>query len=426
MHDRRGDDGPDGRGCVRRRHVIYVEGYDPRGAEGYFELFARTCDRFERLWPSALTVRPLEIDSPDFAHWLVEMRGPYWRTATRYEFLRLERFIRADMARPAIGHLLRGLGWTAADAASGVQLRIFRASWRFGLHLLYFQLLLIAWLALPLGSGLALGALAETFGWSAPAAAGIAILAAFAAAAALSPVARKQGIVQIVCCWTLMRKFGRSRPTWLDHAINVGARRVLEVAESNAADELVIVGHSTGGVISSAIVARALEIAPDLGRKGPKLVLLTLGSVMPAVALHPAAQRIRIIVGRLASASNLSWIDCQSRKDVMCFSNFDPVTGTGVEVGSTRCNPRVWPIRFKDMMSPGAYTSFRRNFFRVHYQYIMAGNRPAPYDYICLVAGPMATAEWPARHREYMAALLRDETPTRADGIDDPIVSVSP
>jgi len=31
---------------VRRRHVLYVEGYDPQGAEGYHNLFSRSFRRF--------------------------------------------------------------------------------------------------------------------------------------------------------------------------------------------------------------------------------------------------------------------------------------------------------------------------------------------------------------------------------------------
>ena len=205
-----------------------------------------------------------------------------------------------------------------------------------------------------------------------------------------------------------------------------GARRVLAVAQSNEADELAVVGHSNGGVIASAIMARALELDPDLGQRGPRLVLLTLGSLMPAVALHPAARRMRNIVRRLAIAPTLAWVDCQSRKDVMCFANFDPVEGIGVHVGAQRCNPRLWRVSFKEMISPEDYGRFRWNHFRVHFQYIMAGDRPAPYDYILLVGGPMAIAEWPKRHRELMVAFIQDEKSDNERRHHDVVIGTSP
>jgi hypothetical protein len=63
---------------VRLRHVIYVGRYDPRGAEGYYHLFQRACDRFRREWRVSLTLQPLELDSDDLAHWRVDVRTSNW------------------------------------------------------------------------------------------------------------------------------------------------------------------------------------------------------------------------------------------------------------------------------------------------------------------------------------------------------------
>ena len=43
-------------GLVRRRHVLYVEGYDPQGAEGYHNLFSRSFRRFLKNWPLTTTI----------------------------------------------------------------------------------------------------------------------------------------------------------------------------------------------------------------------------------------------------------------------------------------------------------------------------------------------------------------------------------
>src|SRR5262249_18697856 len=149
--------------------------------------------------------------------------------------------------------------------------------------------------------------------------------------------------------------------------------------------EIVIVGHSAGGVTSVAIAAHALALDPDLGRRGPAVVLMTVGSLMPAFAMHPAAERLRTAVRRLAVEPHLHWIDCQARKDAMNFFNFDPVAGVGVEAGPDRRNPIVWPVRMRDMIDPVFYDRLRWNFFRIHYQFIMANDRRAPYDYFMVV-----------------------------------------
>lgn len=405
---------------VRRRRVIYVEGYDPRGAQVYYQLFERSCDRFGKTWPVNVTLRPIRIDSEDLAHWSVEMQSSRWHVTTRYDFLRLERHIRADMGAPIARQALRSLGWILDDLATGAQRRIFRASWRFGVHLLCFQLLLLVWLALSAALGLiAFRIVTTNFGLAVAPGVIAAILTALASLLALHPLARRWFVSQITNCWATLRRFARGRATWIDQVIDTGARHLVAVAQANEADELVVVGHSTGSVIATAIMARALDLDPDLGRRGPRLVLLTLGSVMPAVALHPAAERMRAIVRRLAIEPTLAWIECQSRKDVMNFADFDPVESLGVHVGAQRCNPLIWPVRFKEMVSPAYYQRLRWNFFRMHFQYIMAGDRPTPHDYILLVGGPVALADWAGHHEALTLAFIRDGTAGSTDPYTD-------
>lgn len=390
---------------VRSRHVIYLSGYDPRGAQGYYDMVRRTGERSQRLWPVSVALTPLDIESDDFATWQLDARGADWQTTTHYDFVRVERFIRADMAGGTATQMRRGLTWLADDVASGAMFRIFRASWRFGLHLLCFQLLVLAWIAVAAAVGALVGHAAGTYlGWPVWAAVVTSLVAAIVVIFALRPLADRWRVVQITNSWTDSRLFGRGRPSWLDTVVEATARRVIAVARSSEAEELVVVGHSSGCVLASAAMARALELDRELGRSGPRLILLTLGSVMPAVALHPAAQRMRDIVGRLATADNLAWVDCQSRKDVMCFADFDPVAGIGVDVGGRRRNPMLWRISFRDLIAPENYNRFRSNFFRVHYQYIMGAERRGPYDYTLVVGGPAPIADWPEHAQELMTA----------------------
>ena len=73
-----------GKRLIRRRHVFYVEGYDPQGAEGYYGIFQRTWKRFLKIWPIDVKLGPLTLDSELQAHWDIEASGPNWRVSTRY------------------------------------------------------------------------------------------------------------------------------------------------------------------------------------------------------------------------------------------------------------------------------------------------------------------------------------------------------
>ena len=118
---------------IRRRHVIYVEGYDPQGAKGYYRLFERAWARFLKIWP--LQVRAWassRSNSQDFAHWDVEAAGPNWQVATRYDFLRQEHIIRANMAEPLRRQIPRALALGVRLLVSGAIFRVLRASRYFG------------------------------------------------------------------------------------------------------------------------------------------------------------------------------------------------------------------------------------------------------------------------------------------------------
>ena len=113
---------------VKRRHVFYIGGYDAQGAEGYYRLFVRESKRFLKVWPIEFHVGDLKIESDDLAYWNIEAAGPNWQVATRYEFLRLEHFLRANLAQPLTRQLARAAWWAVDDLITGAFWRISRSS----------------------------------------------------------------------------------------------------------------------------------------------------------------------------------------------------------------------------------------------------------------------------------------------------------
>ena len=60
------------------------------------------------------------------------------------------------------------------------------------------------------------------------------------------------------------------------------------------------------------------------------------------------------------------------------------------------------------MLSRQFYWRIRFNFFRLHYQFIMASDRRAPYDYFMLVCGPVPVAAWARDPNGVLAAFAAD------------------
>ena len=174
----------------------------------------------------------------------------------------------------------------------------------------------------------------------------IGVVAAWGIFVLLRPLADRWFVVQINNHWPHLCEFARGEPSCFDRPVEACADRLIAAARADEADELIVVGHSGGGALAPAVVACALERDPEVGRRGPPIVLITLGSIAPGAALHPRADRLRAVTARLAVEPSILWIDCQARMDVMNFWDFDPVEGIGVSAGQARCNPLVWMVRY--------------------------------------------------------------------------------
>ncbi len=59
------------------------------------------------------------------------------------------------------------------------------------------------------------------------------------------------------------------------------------------------------------------------------------------------------------------------------------------------------------MVSPDYYRRLRWRFFRMHFQFIYASDRRAPYDYAMLVTGPAPIEAW-ARHPQRTLAAFSE------------------
>ena len=51
------------------------------------------------------------------------------------------------------------------------------------------------------------------------------------------------------------------------------------------------------------------------------------------------------------------------------------------------------PVRFRDIVKPDHYKKFRWQFFRMHFQFVMANEQPNAYDFFMIVCGPVPLTE---------------------------------
>jgi hypothetical protein len=397
---------------VQHRHIVYVGGYDPRGLAQYFRMFRTELRKFARLYGiAATTTRPQAADSGEIASWIIETRAADWQTRTDYDFLRFEDFIQRDLAQPIWRTVLHAVWIYWRLVFRGTAFRFVAASWRFFTFITWPHLILLA-------EAICCAAIAYAVGWTLDAL-GVPALFSIVAAAALFVVLlgsmlkyteNRTYVLYLLAdtIWTWQFAH-RQRPEW-DERIDRFARHLVKVAGTSSAEEIVVVGHSSGSFLGVEILARALELDPALGRHGPRVVLLTIGANFPIVGFHASSHAFRNHLRQLAIEPSIDWIDCQARKDVMNFFQFDPLAAHGIDAGPNRRNPTIVPVRFREIILPENYNGFRRHFFRVHFQFVMANQIPHAYDFFMIACGPVPLAERMALPQAALAIATGDPT----------------
>lgn len=397
---------------VRRRQVFFITGYDQQGVRGYHRLFRRELARFMKLWPVTAAVSEPQFDDDGIgARWQVTAAGPDWSVETCYEILRWEDIVVRDMRRSLIVLLPRVLYCLLENLLNGTIVRIFRAGWRFGLFYISQIIGLVLFPTAALTAGWLAYRVAERFfDVAAPISIAAGIVIGAAALAWASHLLHRWYIFQMCAMFIWFHDWAHGRRGDYLQRVDQFAQRIVAKARAGDVDDLLVVGHSSGGAIAIPVIARALEIDADFAAAGTPVTLAALGTTLPVAALHPLGYDVREAIRRIAVEPSVVWIDFQARKDVVNFANLDMVAGLGVDAGPRQTNPRYWRVPFREVVSPQFYARLRWNFHRMHFQFIMANDRRATYDYFMFVCGPIRLSDWQKDPGGSLARLSRDAT----------------
>ena len=371
---------------VARRCILFLGGYKPASAERQHERFARELARFTRAWNLRATAA-----KPDFgadgavASWQVTTEAPNWRVETDYLLLRWDDFVAADFDRSEWERLPKGVLALGDFILSGTLFRYFATNWRYALFFLYPVLIIAGFAALSVALGFGLASLPF---W------GAGLLGAAAAAAALAALSvfggRALQLPYLLDDWIFARDYVRGKRAGLDARLDRFAQELVSRLRDPGYDEIVLAGHSLGAPFSIDVLDRALRLDPGVfdafGRNGKTLNLLSTGSSLLKVALHPAADRLRAAVGRVSARAGVFWVEYQALVDVINFYKTDPVRALRLPPTG---RPVVHIVRIREMLSPESYRRFGRDFFRLHRQFVMGNERRYFYDYFMLCCGPL-------------------------------------
>ena len=168
-------------------------------------------------------------------------------------------------------------------------------------------------------------------------------------------------------------------------------RKTLAEALTEEWDEVLVVGHSSGAHLGISMLADTIR-AGEVPKTAPALGFLSLGQVVPMVSFLPGATRLRADLAYLSERSELTWVDVTAPGDGCAFALCDPVAVSGM-AGPQKRWPLVLSAAFSQTLSPERWQALRRRYFRLHFQYLCAFDRPGDYDYFRITAGPIPLAK---------------------------------
>jgi pimeloyl-ACP methyl ester carboxylesterase len=383
-------------GPVKKRLVFYCHGYDPEADTRYRRLFVTAFSQLARRFQVKRTIGPVVRDAAIPAdRWTIVAAGRDWQTETIYEILRWDDLVKRDFGRSWFARLPLLAAAMAEALRSAVMQRLFRVNWQFALFVIYPWAALLGFVAggLLLGYGAAcLIALAWPLGAADRGL--VAVAVAVAVMRGLRPRIRRAHVYHLLDGWIFTWRQASGRDAEFDERLDRFSRHVVEAVRATDADEVLIVGHSTGSTIACELAARALALDPGFAATGPPVALLTIGSCLPIVGFVRTAERLRRDIARLVADATLLWVEYQAPQDVLNAFGFDPVRDLRLDIGdAVPVNPRIRSARFKETLLPASYRKIRWNFFRVHFHFLMANEVPGEYDYLMIACGPVSLAD---------------------------------
>lgn len=381
-------------GRVARRCVYYVSGFDPKGAAHYHALYRDEAAKQALVTGFAPAVGPRKRLSSGNSFWNVSATAEGASIDTHYEFLRWDDIVRDHWPRRESRLWWNTVVTTLKNLRYGSLWRMFKTAWPPVVVLVVPFLMVIAVaLALPLTSGLVYGQVRQSGATPVIAAlVGMGIMAAgLAAAWALE---RRYSMAWLMRSYAFTTRQAEGQVPELDTRLDQHALTLLQRVASSVDDEVLVVAHSSGAIMAASVVARAFRLDPQLGLRGPRISMMTLGQWLPLLGTLPPAVAFRSELTDLSRIPGLDWIDFSAPSDGCCFALVDPMEACGLHIPDRKPDrPKLLSPKFQHMFEAANYRAMRRDRFRTHFQYVMAAHKPVKFDYFAITAGGLTLAE---------------------------------
>ncbi|MEL6946939.1 MAG: alpha/beta hydrolase [Pseudomonadota bacterium] len=389
---------------VQRRAVFFIGGYDPKSPEAFFDRLNRETGRFETLWDTLSDPEPPSRVSAHITCQTSHTTDEHgrWATQTDFHFVCLDTIVKKDFAQPLGTRVLRYLRTFFDYVLTGTAFSFARHAVRFFGYFLYPFVMMLLGLSVSLFFAGLIANSGVVLAWLTAPIIFVASMASF-----VQLVAKRNFVFHLADLWSFSADYVHQRRTDIEDVLDDLAETV--AMRQDDYDEIIIVGHSTGGALILDAAARALEQEPGLTRIPNRFWIMTVGSTALKVGLHPKAGWYRQKLDRAFSTANLRWIEAQCPTDVINFPGTNPAALMGLSQTDAPFF-QIIRVRMSKMLDLKTYRRVRKNFFRLHYQFVYGNTRPYLYDFPAICFGPAKLA-LRAKDKHTLSAALHPKFP---------------
>ncbi|GGB46335.1 membrane protein [Oceanisphaera marina] len=391
---------------VKQRQVFYIHGFDPRGASHYHRLYRSQAAQQAPVNGLHINVSARRRNSSHHHQWQLSTA----HTQSQYHYLGWDDIVRQHW----------GKGWRQIISdfycffmlyiANGNVIKFAKASRQQLIAGLYPALYLLLGISVSgllayRGASIAYHSLPPSHALPSVAAYGLSLITAvlilLISLHGVKKVGSKLAVFWLQRIYAFSGKWAQGTIPELDTRSQQFAEHIIRAINNPENDEIVIIAHSVGTMMVIPTLAQVLSALPQTHLSNNKasnkpgnenfanqrVVLITLGQCIPLISFQPKATQFRAQLQQLGQDPRLTWLDYTAPTDGACFPLLDPITSCGL-TKAPHAGPRLLSPRFFTLYHAARYKKLRRAWYTMHFLYLMATDKPGPYDFFAFTAGP--------------------------------------
>jgi hypothetical protein len=373
---------------VKKRETFYLGGYDPRGARYYYNFYKNESALQSKVSEMDISVGKRQRTDKHIQSWEITSQVDNEITDTRYHFLEWDDIIRDEWKKSYMELFFDLIFYFKTYILAGRFIKYSKVSpyQMIGIFLptvyalLSFVIALFSAYYVYIYFDDYLGLIA-----------GIGMIPLVLYLLVL--LGHKLAIFWLLRIFVFSAHYVFDEKKVLETRLDEFASKIIEqmkLAEKNNVDEILLVSHSVGSILSISLLERVLKSID--GTLSCKLSVLTLGECIPLVSGIDKAVEYKEKMAYIAQSNQIFLVDYTTVVDGACFPGLNYFEDVDIKMKYPE-NFHFYSARFHTLFSKNKYKQLLKNRYVTHFIYFMATEKIGKYNFFEMTAGNQKLSE---------------------------------